>query len=431
MSVHVDSQHRLDSIDEPAALLSRDHRVLAVNQAYRDRYPERLSLVGGKCHTVSHGYDHPCDLEGETCPVRACLATGRPSHVVHLHQHGDREELCNIELQPITNAQGEIVEFLEILHDHNDFGARSGLIGRSPAFLDAIGLAEAAAPTEVPVLLLGETGTGKERVAELIHAGSKRRDGPMVPVEVPGLQENLFASELFGHERGAFTGANRRHEGLVDATRGGTLFLDEIGDLSLPMQVKLLRLLEANTYRRVGSTEPIHADFRLVAATHRDLLSMVEAGSFRADLYYRLAVFPITLPALRDRGDDVIPLAHSFLAGRATMSVEAEAALLRWPWPGNLRELRNAIERAVVLAGGGEILAVHLPGAAKAAAPRHPAPWPWGDAVIPLADVEAQYLAWAAAKVPMRVALARALGLSRRQLYRRLAKRQVGDGAEA
>ncbi|MCB9700096.1 MAG: sigma 54-interacting transcriptional regulator [Alphaproteobacteria bacterium] len=420
----IEARDRLDDLPDPAMLLSGDHRVLATNAAWRARYGEHVVPGESRCHLVSHGYGKPCDQEGESCPVRACRVTGRASHVTHVHRHGDHEEICDIELQPVADAGGEVVAFLEIVRPHRV--AEHGLVGISSAFREVVSLVEQVAPTPVPVLLLGETGTGKERVAEAVHRASGRRDGPMVAVECPGVQEGLFESELFGHERGAFTGADRRREGLVDAARGGTLFLDEIGDLTLQTQVKLLRLIEAGTYRRVGSTEPLRADFRLIAATHRDLPAMVAAGTFRADLYYRLAVFPIHLPPLRDRNGDVVPLARSMLEGRATLTPSAAAFLDRWAWPGNLRELRNVLDRAVVLSRGGPIRPEHLPdelrARATASAPAAERAWPWGDEVLPLADVERRYLAWAAERIPAREALAQALGLSLRQLYRRLSE---------
>ncbi len=415
--------------DAPSILLSRDHRILETNAAYRARYGDGVVPGQTRCFQASHGYARPCNLEGETCPAQACLATGRPARVVHRHRHGDREEVCDITLQPLTDAEGRVQHFLEIVRPHAPAPAdwRAGLIGRAPAFLAMLDTVAAVAPPEVPVLLLGETGTGKERVAEAVHRGSARAGGPFVAVECPSIQESLFESELFGHERGAFTGADRRREGLVDAARGGTLFLDEVGELSLATQVRLLRLLEAGTYRRVGGTEPLRADFRLVAATHRDLASMVAAGRFRADLYDRLAVFPVALPPLRARPGDVALLADHLLAGRGPLTAGARARLASQPWPGNVRELRNVLERACVLARGGPIPAALIAGPSGAAAALAPGTTPTSGPTFvstglqTLAAVEAAYLAWAAALPALtRRELAERLGLSERQLYRRL-----------
>ena len=222
------------------------------------------------------------------------------------------------------------------------------------------------APSATTALLLGESGTGKELVAQAIHQQSGREHGPFVVVECSGLTESLFESELFGYEKGAFTGANRRKIGLVESASGGTLFLDEVGDIPLSLQVKLLRLLETGTFRRVGGVETLRADFRLIAATHRDLKGMVERGSFRRDLYYRLSVFPIHLPALRERRGDIVLLAETLLTrlapGRAyVLGDEMRARLLAYDFPGNIRELRNIIERAILMADGGTLLPEHLP----------------------------------------------------------------------
>jgi DNA-binding NtrC family response regulator len=207
------------------------------------------------------------------------------------------------------------------------------------------------------VLVTGESGVGKERVAQLIHRRSSPEGAPFVPVNCGALAESLLESELFGYERGAFTGATRSHRGLLEAAGGGTLFLDEIGDMPLAMQVKLLRVIQDHRVTRVGGTTPIPVRFKLVCATHRDLRRMVEAGQFREDLFFRINVIQLRIPALRERREDVLWFARRFLLESAaahemprfTLSAAAETALLAYPWPGNLRELRHAIERACIL----------------------------------------------------------------------------------
>jgi len=245
-----------------------------------------------------------------------------------------------------------------------------------------------------------------------------------VVVECSGLTETLFESELFGYEKGAFTGASQRKIGLVESASGGTLFLDEVGDIPLALQVKLLRLLETGTFRRVGGVETLRADFRLIAATHRDLMVMVERGSFRRDLYYRLSVFPIHLPALRERREDIVLLADTLLTrlapGRAyTLSAAARARLQAYDYPGNIRELRNILERAMLMADGDTLLPEHLPpelaGEAAAAMPDE-------EAIVPLETAELRYLQWALARHGGdRKSLAAQLGISERTLYRKLA----------
>ena len=221
-------------------------------------------------------------------------------------------------------------------------------------------LVEEVAPTPATVLVTGPSGTGKELVARLIHQWSPRRDGPFVGVHCGALAETLLESELFGHERGAFTGATAMRKGRFELADGGTLFLDEIGDVSPAIQVKLLRVLQEKQFERVGGTRTLTVDVRIISATHRDLRAAVAEGRFREDLYYRLSVFPIELPPLKERGDAILPLAEYFAAkfGAAfgkrvpSLSEDAKSALVSYGWPGNIRELQNVIERAVILSAG-------------------------------------------------------------------------------
>jgi DNA-binding NtrC family response regulator len=239
------------------------------------------------------------------------------------------------------------------------------MVGSSPAMLAVQDRLRRVAPTDATVLVLGESGTGKELVAAAIHQKSKRRDRPFVPVNCAAIPEGLIESELFGHERGAFTGATSAHAGLVEAADGGTLFLDEIGELPQSAQARLLRFLQTGEVRHVGSTRARKVSVRLVAATHRDLSAMVQQGTFRSDLYFRLRVIEVRLPPLRERSEDALALARHFIARSCTragtpplaLSPEAEIAILVHPWPGNVRELENAIERAIILSDGGPITA--------------------------------------------------------------------------
>jgi DNA-binding NtrC family response regulator len=325
-----------------------------------------------------------------------------------------------VELRPILDEHGVITAYVERLTLVRSASARpsdEGLVGCSPAFNLALSELQRVAPSMLPVLLLGESGTGKELFARAVHETSERAAGPFVVVDCSGLTETLFESELFGHEKGAFTGAITRKPGLVETAQGGTLFLDEIGDVPLAMQVKLLRLIESSTYRRVGSVETCHANFRLIAATHKPLEKMMEKGEFRQDLYYRISAFPIHLPPLRNRVEDIGLLANSFLqrggAGkrRLTLDPEALARLQQYPWPGNIRELRNALERASLFADDGVIRAVHLPQACVALPPQAVASTP----------LDSNTLAQALATFKgTRSELARHLGISDRTLYRRL-----------
>jgi len=242
---------------------------------------------------------------------------------------------------------------------------QASMVGAGPAMQEVFKRVGAVAASDVSVLLTGESGTGKEMVARAVHAASDRGDGPFVPVNCGAVPETLLESELYGHEKGAFTGAEAQKHGRIETAAGGTLFLDEIGDLPPAAQVKLLRFLEDRIVERVGGTEPIHVDVRLVAATHVDLNERLREGTFREDLYYRLNVVNIALPPLRDRLEDVPLLVAHFLeaagAGATALSEEALGVLRNHSWPGNVRELRNAVDHAVVLARGRLIGPEHLP----------------------------------------------------------------------
>ncbi|MGE0439819.1 MAG: sigma-54 interaction domain-containing protein [Gemmatimonadales bacterium] len=234
------------------------------------------------------------------------------------------------------------------------------IVGSSPAIKQVLQRVGLVAGTEATVLVTGETGTGKELVARAIHRQSPRAEGPLVVVNCGAISPNLVESELFGHEKGAFTGAAARSIGRFETADGGTLFLDEVGDLPLELQVKLLRVLQEGEFNRVGGREPVRVDVRVVAATHRDLKAGVRAGTFREDLYYRLNVFPIRTPPLRDRLEDLPDLVSCFVArsaartGRPPLTVPAALldAFARYPWPGNIRQLANLIERSVILSSG-------------------------------------------------------------------------------
>jgi two-component system, NtrC family, response regulator HydG len=247
----------------------------------------------------------------------------------------------------------------------------ANMVGESPAMQAVWKVVAQVAPTRASVLITGESGTGKELVAQALHEQSPRKGAPFVKLHCAALAESLLESELFGHEKGAFTGAAGRREGRFKQADGGTLFLDEIGEISPAIQVKLLRFLQERTFERVGSNETVKVDVRLLAATNRDLVDEVRKGRFREDLYYRLNVVTIEMPPLRLRGGDVLALAEHFLRryarenGKAVKGFarEAEARIAEYAWPGNVRELENAIERAVVMSEGPEIKAGDLPSA--------------------------------------------------------------------
>lgn len=414
----------IESVREPRIVIDTQYRVVAANRAYRDQYSSGEPVVGGLCHEVSHGYARPCDEAGESCPMLAAIASGHMERVIHVHHTPRGEEHVQVDLVPMRSDAGQVSFFIERMSTLPSARASSssvGLVGRSPAFTQMLTLMARAAPTDTSVLLLGETGTGKEMVARAIHESSPRAGQPFVAVDCSGLAETLFESELFGHEKGAFTGALARKTGLVEAAAGGTLFLDEVGDIPLGLQVKLLRLLETGAFRRVGGVEPLHASFRLIAATHRDLARMVREERFRSDLFYRIAAFPVRLPPLRERREDVPMLASSLLsrlpAGRPTvLSGSALECLARYDYPGNIRELRNILERASLLADGEVIALDDLP-----VDVRNSVPLAWQAPEPALRSAERKALQAAlAAHEGSRRALAQSLGISERTLYRKL-----------
>ena len=429
----------LDILKQPAVILDANFSIQAANKAYRREYGDKQPVHHRHCYEVSHHYAVPCSEAGEDCPLKKSQVSGQPQRVLHLHHTPRGQEHVDVETFPIRNAKGEIIYFVEVMQSSHRASAKPserGLVGHSPAFNRMLHMIERVAPSHANVLLQGESGTGKELVALALHEASTRAKAPFVPVDCSGLTETLFESELFGHEKGAFTGAHERTHGLVEAARGGTLFLDEAGDIPLGLQVKLLRLLETGRYRRVGGVEPIKADFRLVTATHRNLKSMVESGQFRQDLYYRISTFPIRLPALRERREDLPLLINSLLArvaGEQQLGMHPAAldCLMAYDFPGNIRELRNILERASLLCDGEVILPEHLPEECAEAQPQPAISTPFGPDLIPLDEVEQRYLRWALARAPLdKRELAQRLGLSERTLYRKLEALRTHQGSE-
>jgi DNA-binding NtrC family response regulator len=300
------------------------------------------------------------------------------------------------------------------------------LVGSSPAICKIASLIEKVAPTDATILVRGPSGTGKEVVARAIHAGSPRRDNPMVTINCAALQESLLESELFGHEKGAFTGAVSAKPGLVEVAEGGTLFIDEIGEMAVGLQAKLLRVLEDGHFRRVGGTTEQRADVRVVAATNRSLEDEIKSNRFREDLYYRLNVITMRLPPLRERRSDIPELVEYFLAtrqvGPARCRVDQEAldALMRYDWPGNVRELANVLERAQILAQDAVITVDDLPDAVFTAGPPAAAEDESGHN---LHDAQRRHVLTVLREEKGNKAhAARALGISRRALYRLLEK---------
>jgi len=300
------------------------------------------------------------------------IDAGEAHHVPELLAAGAADVLLRGPDPAAPGAEAELLERIEKLSAGPPRGVAetrppflAAIVGESAALRAAFALVERAAGSRATVLLTGETGTGKELLARAIHLGGQRRDRPFLAVNCAAFPETLLESELFGHVRGAFTGADREKKGLFEVADGGTLLLDEIGETSPPLQARLLRVLQEREVRPVGGSRPRRVDVRVLAATNRDLRHEVQRGRFREDLYYRLAVFPIEVPPLRERREDVLPLARHFLAlharrdGVAGLSLTRDTAhlLQAYDWPGNVRQLENEMQRAVALAEPGEAIA--------------------------------------------------------------------------
>ncbi len=322
---------------------------------------------------------HPNDPEEGLATLAGIIEADRLAKVIIISGQGEKENalravgagaydfLCKpVDLEELKLILRRCVYVAELERENAEMQQSmrpdvfEGMLGTSQPMQTVFTAIRKVATTSAPVLLLGESGTGKEMAALAIHRRSLRKDGPFIPINCNAIPENLLESELFGHEKGSFTGADSQRKGLIETAAGGTLFLDEIGDLPLPLQVKLLRFLQEQRFQRVGGRQEILSDTRIVAATNAGLKQMISEGKFREDLYFRLAVVVINLPPLRDRGDDVALVAKEFLQrfssqnGKTglTFAPDTLRALNSHPWPGNIRELQNRVQRAVIMADG-------------------------------------------------------------------------------
>ncbi|MBO0700064.1 MAG: sigma-54-dependent Fis family transcriptional regulator [Zavarzinella sp.] len=336
----------------------------------------------------------------------------------------------------VRRLKVENVRLKRVLERLTFESARYQIIGTSPGIRRVVSMIEKVAPSDVTVLIRGPSGAGKELVARALHGNSPRKDKPLVTVNCATLQENLLESELFGHEKGAFTGADKAKPGLFEVAQGGTLFIDEIAEMPAGMQAKLLRVLENGHYRRVGGTQEHHADVRVVAATNKPLEEEQKAGRFREDLYYRLNVITISLPALKERPEDVPLLVEHLLRTRQVgktpyaVSPEAMALLMNYDWPGNVRELANVLERAQILAEGSLVTPDDLPDNLNTGAfAARPAPTP--ESPFDLEALERRHVQDVLTRMKgNKVQAAKALGVSRRALYRLIDKYGLAPGKE-
>ena len=371
-----------------------------------------------------------------SCPVLMMTGSGSISGSVEAIRLGAVTVLEKpVSLETLQNELRQAVEDRAGLEDGLDAATDAGIVGRSAAIRGVLDALLLAAPTDATVLIEGETGTGKELVAKAVHRLSRRSRAPFVPVNCAALPETLVESELFGHAKGAFTGADKNREGRFQQAHRGTLFLDEIGEMPLALQAKLLRAIQEGEVQPLGSTKPEKVDVRVVAATNRKLEQLAAAGTFRADLYYRLNVVPLHIPPLRERPEDVAPLtAHFLKAAKRSLTVAALAALERYAWPGNVREMENLIQRLLVLKPQGDLDLADLPPAlrgapASAATPPMALPAEGVDLYAVLGELEDRLIREALERSGgNRNQAAQSLGIKRTTLVEKLRKMSRRDG---
>lgn len=359
MNKHIELDHFVETHDRPFVVIGENYNVVTVNKAYEKAFQvNRDELEGKKCHEILHHRDRPCSEMGEECPYAKCFLTQESCSCLHTHFDSEgRTRWVRINLYPLRAADGSVYvgEMLqEIAAREMEQEDDLRPVGISPAFLRMVEQLEQAAHSDAPVLLIGETGTGKELAANFIHRYSQRSKKSFIALDCTVVTESLFESEVFGHERGAFTGSVGSKEGLFEVADGGTLFLDEIGEATLTMQAKLLRVLETGQFRRVGGNTTLEANARVVCATNRLLWERVKTGEFREDLYYRIACFCVRIPSLRERLEDLPILCEAVLnrisqkTGRYYYLTKGAIEYLSgYNFPGNIRELRNILQVAV------------------------------------------------------------------------------------
>ncbi len=433
----IDLESFIDTHDQPFVVIDRHYRIVAANQRYCASHGVApAEVVGRRCHEVSHHSARPCHENGEACPHRALFERGEAVEVVHTHFHADDQpERIRIRGHALRSANGTVYLGEQMFPLETEPGSLCDtlqMVGRSPAFLSCVDHLARVAESAASILLYGESGVGKELAARFIHARSDRVGAAFIVINCAAVPESLFESELFGHERGAFSGSGGLKKGLFELADGGTLFLDEVGEIPLALQPKLLRVLETGEFRRVGGTQSLTADVRIVSATNRKLLDEVDAGRYRLDLYYRLAGIDVVLPPLRERAADLPELTDFLLkrlgGGRPVcrLAPDALAALQAYDFPGNVRELRNLLQQAVLHSRDGFIHAtdLRLPPIHPPAVPARPLP---RASTASLRDLERDHLQGLLdAHGGHRARVAAALGVTERTLYRKLKQHGLG-----
>jgi len=442
----IDLQSLVDSHERPFVVIDHNFRIVAVNGAYEQVYgANREQMVGRHCYEVSHHNDRPCFELGEECPHQPVMTKGEHCSCLHVHYDDDgRVHRVRINAYPLHDHRGEMylgeaIQELSEPDEHRRDQIR--MVGTSAVFLKTLEQLNIAALSDAPLLLEGETGTGKDLAANFIHLHSDRHDKPFLTVDCTVLTEPLFESEVFGHERGAFTGSVGDKEGLFELVDGGTLFLDEIGEIPATLQAKLLRVLETGEYRRVGGRRTCYTNARIICATNRNLAADVDAGSFREDLYYRIACLHVRIPALRERPRDIPVLAQALLdrisesTGKAYELVpDAIGKLETYCYRGNIRELRNILSAAAARSTARKISAADITAVIEAIkcrrqtdntiSPADATSSPvstTSQAASTLNDLEVEHIARLLKQLDgNRRKVATALGISERTMYRKL-----------
>jgi two-component system, NtrC family, response regulator HydG len=390
----------VDTLQDGVMIVDPRGRIVAVNPAVEQLTGYRAAeLVGQSCRMLDCT---GCKIIGKGAGAKWCglySADGLRTKRCTITHKAKRTVTIIKNAAVLRDADGKAIGAVETLKDMSEIVRQQeeiltlrrslqlddgyhGILGHSAVMQALFEMVENVAMTEAPVLISGESGTGKELVARAVHEVSARKDAPYIKVNCAALNENLLESELFGHAKGAYTGADRSRMGRFEAAHGGTIFLDEIGDIPLATQVRLLRVLEEKEIERVGEHTPIKVDVRIISATHRNLEDLVSKGEFREDLFFRINVFPILCPALRERSEDIPAIVQSFIrqnsskTGKKILGVTPEAMnkMVQYHWPGNVRELRNAVEYAFVLCPSGGIDGRHLPPKILGAEPQCPPP---------------------------------------------------------
>ena len=441
----IDVHSLINAQDSPAVIIDENYQIIAANQAYCTSYgidPEQI--INHRCHEVSHHSAVPCHMNGEECPHKQVFSTDKPFEVLHTHyDYANRPDRVRIKAHPLHDPNGGryLLEVINRLAPSSNLSCEDmQMVGKSPAFLAMIENLVVAAKSDATVLICGESGTGKELAAKFVHEQSTRKRKPYVELNCAAIPEALCESELFGHERGAFTGCAGLKQGLFELANGGTLFLDEIGELPLSMQAKLLRVLDGGEFRRLGGNNLIKVDVRVIAATNRNLMAMVSQGKFREDLYFRIAGINVSIPPLRERRRDIPALAEMLIKrlckpGQDLCRITKAAIdrLVNYSFPGNIRELQNVLQKALATCDCNIIDAKHIHFNdrhgleipvmdSQQEVSRHlQEPASNADSALPIAEVERRYISTLLAQHDgNRRIVANIMGINERTLYRKL-----------